>query len=133
MREGDKGDRFHLYRIGTDIIEIPRIARAIERHGDAFFNRIYTRREVARYRHKIPSLAARFAAKEAVMKTLGQGYFAIGWREIEVLSRPGGEPTVRIYGRAKRRAARLGLKTFALSLSHCREYAIAMVLASDED
>ena len=122
-----------MYRVGTDIIEIPRIARAIERHGEVFLDRIFTRREIAGYRHKIPSLAARFAAKEAVMKTLGQGLFAIGWREIEVLSRPGGEPAVRIYGRAKRRAAGLGLKTFALSLSHCREYAIAMVLASDED
>ena len=122
-----------MYRIGTDIIEIPRIARAIERHGDAFLNRIFTRREIARYRRKTPSLAARFAAKEAVMKALGQGYFTIGWREIEVLSKPSGEPAIRLYGRAKRRATRLGLKTFALSLSHCREYAIAMVLASDEE
>ncbi len=122
-----------MHRIGIDIIEIPRIARAIERHGEGFLRRVFTDREIASYRNKTPSLAARFAAKEAMMKTLGQGFFKIGWREIEVLSRPSGEPTVRLYRKAKRRATKLGLKTFALSLSHSREYAIAMVLAADEE
>lgn len=121
-----------MYRIGTDIIEIPRIARAIERRGEGFLGRVFTDREIARYRENIPSLTARFAAKEAVMKALGKGFFDIGWREIEVFSGPGGEPAIRLYGKAKRRAAKLGIKNLALSLSHCREYAIAMVLASDE-
>lgn len=121
-----------MYRIGTDIIEIARIAGAIEQHGEKFLGRVFTPREIARYRDKMPSLAARFAAKEAVMKTLGQGFFAVGWREIEILSRHNGEPTLRLYGKAKRRAAKLGIKTLAISLSHSREYAIATVLASDE-
>lgn len=121
-----------MYQLGADIIEIPRIAKAIERRGESFLRRVYTDREVARYRKSLPSLAARFAAKEAVMKALGRGLFNIGWRDIEVLSRPGGEPTIRLYGQAKRRADQLGLNSLAVSLSHCREYALAVVLASSD-
>lgn len=121
-----------MYRIGTDIIEIPRIAKAIRRRGDNFLCRVYTDREIAQYRKKIPSLAARFAAKEAVMKALGKGGFGISWRDIEVLTGPEGEPAICLYGKAKRRANHLRLKNLTLSLSHCREYALAMVLASNE-
>lgn len=121
-----------MYQIGADIIEIPRIAKAIERRGESFLCRVYTYREIAQYRKKITSLAARFAAKEAVMKALGQGFFTIGWQDIEVLSGPGGQPTIRLYGRAKRRASQMGLKNLTLSLSHCREYALAVVLASSK-
>jgi holo-[acyl-carrier protein] synthase len=121
-----------LYRIGTDIIEIHRIEKAIERHGESFLHRVYTNREVNSYRKSIPSLAARFAAKEAVMKALGQGFLTTGWRDIEVLSEPGGQPTIRLYGRAEHRANQLGLKNLAISLSHCREYALAVVLASSD-
>ena len=118
-----------MYRIGTDIIEIPRIKKAIEHRGDIFLRRVYTNREIERYRRRPSSLAARFAAKEAVMKALGQGMFAIGWRDIEVLSEPDGQPTVHLRGRAELRANQLGLKTLALSLSHSRDYAVAVALA----
>jgi holo-[acyl-carrier protein] synthase len=122
-----------LHRIGTDIIEIPRIARAIEGHGKSFLRRIFTEREIARYGENIPSLAARFAAKEAVMKALGNGLFALSFRDIEVLSSPEGKPTVSLYGKAKHRANELGIKELALSLSHCRKYATATVLACGEE
>ncbi len=121
-----------MHRIGTDIIEISRIAGAIEEHGKSFLRRIFTEQEIARYGDDIPSLAARFAAKEAVMKALGNGLFAISFRDIEMLSSPEGEPTICLYGKAKRRANELGIKELALSLSHCREYATATVLACGE-
>jgi len=122
-----------LHRIGTDIIEISRVARAIEEHGEGFLRRVFTHREIACYRKKIPSLAARFAAKEAATKALGQSFFAISFRDIEVLSSPKGEPTICLYGKAKRQATETGIKKLTLSLSHCREYAIATVLAWDEE
>ena len=122
-----------MNRIGTDIVEIARIKKAVASRGDCFLRRIYTEREIARYREKPSSLAARFAAKEAVMKALGQGMFTIGWRDIEVLSEPDGKPVIRLSGRAELRANQLGLKTMAPSLSHCRDYALAVVMiATDE-
>jgi holo-[acyl-carrier protein] synthase len=122
-----------LQRIGTDIIEISRIAGAIEEHGESFLRRIFTDQEIACYREKIPSLAARFAAKEALMKALGHGLFAISFRDVEVLSSPEGEPTISLSGKAKHRATEIGVKELSLSLSHCREYAIATVLVRGED
>ena len=123
----------NLYCIGADIIEIRRIKKAVAHRGENFLRRVYTDREIKQYRKKTSSLAARFAAKEAVMKALGQGMFAIGWRDIEILSEPDGRPTVHLRGRAKLRANQLGLKTLALSLSHSRDYALAVALAATED
>lgn len=117
--------------MGVDLIEIRRVARALERWGDRFLNHVYTPAEVKYSRHHVPELAARFAAKEAVSKVLGTGLRGITWREIEVLGDARGKPLVRLYGRAKRRAEHLGLDEFAVSLSHSREYAIAFVVASD--
>jgi len=116
------------YCIGTDIIEIARIEQALERWGERFLKRIYTEQEIARYRKKVPSLAARFAAKEAVIKALYQSDVGIGWRDMEVLSGPGGKPRLHLYGRAKVCADALGIKSMEISLSHSREYALAVVL-----
>ncbi|MDO8569030.1 MAG: holo-ACP synthase [Dehalococcoidales bacterium] len=116
-----------MQRIGIDIIEIERIERAIIRWGDSFLRRIYTDAEISAYGSRPPSLAARFAGKEAVMKLLGSK--GPGWREIEILSRPEGEPYVQLYGRAQSEAGRLGFKEIAISLSHSKEYAIASVAA----
>jgi holo-[acyl-carrier protein] synthase len=123
----------NLYFIGTDIIEIARIKKAVAHRGGDFLRRVYTDREIKQYRKKPSSLAARFAAKEAVMKALGQGMFAIGWRDIEVLSEPDGRPAVCLRGRAELRANQLGIKTLVLSLSHSRDYALAVALATTED
>lgn len=114
--------------IGVDIIEIPRIARAVERWGERFLQRIYTPQEVAYARGQAPQLAARFAAKEAVMKALGTGIRGVSWKEIEVVRERGQAPTVRLSGRAMQRAQRLGISRFTLSLSHSRELAIAVVI-----
>jgi len=76
----------------------------LERFGERFLHRIYTDREIALYRSRVPELAARFAAKEAVMKALGTGVRGVGWRDIEVLPQRGGKPLVFLSGRARARA-----------------------------
>jgi len=117
-----------MYHLGTDIIEIARIEQAIARWGRRFLERVYTPAELSAYERQTASLAARFAAKEAVMKALGVGPSAAGWRDIEILSRESGQPALNLRGRARDRAALLGLKSLALSLSHSRDYAIAFVM-----
>jgi len=117
---------------GVDIIEIARIEKAISRWGEAFLRRVYTDAELRLYRKSPPSLAARFACKEAVMKLLGTGKNGISWLEIETLSHPGGKPLLNLYGRARNKAGRLGLKEIAISLSHSRENAIASATATSE-
>lgn len=122
--------------VGVDIIELDRIRRVVERHGERFLARIYTPEEIARYRDYLPELAARFAAKEAVSKALGVGLnhisaHGVGWQEVEVLPDPLGKPVVRLTGRAQELADRQGLREWAISLSHGRDYALAFVVASD--
>ncbi len=109
--------------IGIDIIEITRIKRAIDHWGDSFLGRVYTPLELELYRHRPPSLAARFAGKEAVIKALRAK--GIGLKEIEILADTDGRPLVHLHGRAKSQAQELGLDSLAVSLSHCRDYAIA--------
>jgi holo-[acyl-carrier protein] synthase len=121
--------------VGVDIIELDRVRRAVERHGQRFLVRIYTPQEIARYRHRLPELAARFAAKEAVSKALGVGLnhmsrHGIGWQEVEVLPDALGKPLVHLSGRAQELASAQGLVEWAISLSHGRDYAVAFVVAS---
>jgi holo-[acyl-carrier protein] synthase len=112
--------------IGIDIIEIDRIRLAIERWGDRFLSRIYTRAESELCRGRVESLAARFSAKEAVIKALNPPQFTVNWKDIEILSGPNGEPLVKLYGELKNRAETLGLSTVQVSLSHSRNNAVAM-------
>ena len=114
--------------VGVDIIEIDRVARAVERWGQRFLERIYTPGEVAFCRGRSERLASRFAAKEAVMKALGTGTRGVGWREVEVVREPGEAPSIVLHGRASRRAEALGIESLAVSLSHSREYAVASVV-----
>ncbi len=119
--------------IGVDIIEIERVEAAVGRFGERFLERIYTVVEVAFCRGRFPELAARFAAKEAVMKALGTGAHGVAWREIEVLPNHRGKPLVYLYGRANTRAERIGLSGLDVSLSHSREYAVAFVVGQSKD
>lgn len=116
------------YALGIDIIEIDRIADVIARHGERFLRRIYTEDELAYCRGRVPELAARFAAKEAVMKALGTGVRGVGWRDIEVLPNRRGKPLVFLYGRAAARAEQIGLRGLEISMTHSREYAMAAVV-----
>ena len=115
--------------VGVDIIEIDRIAKMIEQHGDRFLRRIYTPRERERYEGRVPELAARFAAKEATSKALGTGIRGLTWREMEVLSNRRGKPILVLHGDAAKRAAHLGLTHFDISLTHSRTDAMAFVVA----
>jgi holo-[acyl-carrier protein] synthase len=111
------------------VVEVPRIAAALEHWGDRFRNRIYTPSELERYGHKLLSLAARFAAKEAVMKALGTGVRGVGWKDIEILPDARGKPTVRLHGRGLARAELLNIRVWEISLTHSRDTAIASVVA----
>ncbi|MSP79379.1 MAG: holo-[acyl-carrier-protein] synthase [Dehalococcoidia bacterium] len=114
---------------GIDIIELSRIEDAYKRWGERFLHHIYTPGEIAYARGRAPQLAGRFAAKEAGMKALGTGVMGVGWKEIEVVRKRGGAPTLVLHGRASERAKRLGLHNFALSITHSRDYAVAFVVA----
>ncbi len=99
-----------MLRSGVDIIEIERIDRAILRHGQRFFDRFFTPRELIDCAGRTPALAARFAAKEAVAKAMGTGIGDIGWKEIEVVNGERREPHLKLHGQAKRLAQGLGLQ-----------------------
>lgn len=118
---------------GVDFIEIDRVAGVLERYGGRFLRRVFTPGEIAYCRGRAPNLAARFAAKEAVMKSLGTGFRGVGWRDVEVVRAPSGAPSPRLHGRALRRAERLGVTEIAISLSHSRGFAIVVAVASRPD
>ena len=113
---------------GIDIIEISRVRQVLERYGRRFLERVYTPGEIAYCRERPPNLAARFAAKEATMKALGTGVRGVGWKDIEVVRHESGAPSIKLHGRCKQRAQRLGVLEIAISLSHSREYAVASVV-----
>ena len=113
---------------GIDIIEISRIGRVLELYGRRFLERVFTPDEIAYCRERPQNLAARFAAKEATMKALGTGVRGVGWKDIEVVRHPSGAPSIKLHGRCKARAERLGVQEIAISLSHSREFAVASVV-----
>ena len=119
--------------VGTDLIEIARIAESIERFGERFLSRVYTVAEIAycaRKKNSAESFAARFAAKEAGAKALGTGISrGVSWKEFEVGHAPGGRPVLRMSGRAQEIADGLGVKALSVSLTHSRELAMAVVIA----
>lgn len=120
-----------MLSVGVDIIEIARVAQALERWGQRFMDHVYTPAEQARYQGRIHDLAAHFAAKEAISKALGTGLMGISWVEMEVLPDTRGKPLVTLYGRALARAQALGLGEWAISLSHSDGNAIAFVVARE--
>ena len=113
---------------GTDIIEIARIGKVLDKYGSRFLNRIYTQDEQKYCRGRAPQLASRFAAKEAVMKALGTGVRGVGWKDIEITRERGGAPYIQLHGRAQTRASRMDLSDISISLSHSNDFAIATVV-----
>jgi len=119
-------------RVGTDLIEIERVRRALERYA-RFRERCFSEAERA-YCDSRPdpaqSYAGRFAGKEAVGKALGVGVArAFAWREVEIVGRP--KPAVRLRGRLAARAQELGVGAIDLSITHSRELAQAVAVVSD--
>ena len=122
--------------IGTDIAEVPRLRQAIERHGERFLQRVFTEREMAycqSHRNSEERFAARFAAKEAMMKALGTGWRrGITWRDIEVSNAQGGKPNIQLTGKALEIFHSLGGACIYLSLTHTDNYALAQVIIEGE-
>jgi holo-[acyl-carrier protein] synthase len=117
---------------GVDLCEVPRIQQAIARHGQRFLERVFTPGEIAyadSKANRFERYAARFAAKEAGMKALGTGWRGgIAWQDFEVANLPSGRPALRFHGQAAKIAEKLGVSNIALSLTHTREQALAMVI-----
>lgn len=119
--------------IGTDIIEVQRIAQAIEKFGSRFLDRLYTSDEQEYcLRHNEPArhFAGRFAAKEAVSKALGSGFRnGISWTDIEILNDAYGKPEVRLSRELHEMVSTKTDKPVVhVSISHCREYATAFAI-----
>ena len=118
--------------IGVDIVEIDRIKKAV--NNENFIRKIFTKEEInsikqkkgeSLYRH----VAGRFAAKEAVSKVLGTGIGFFRWKDIEILPDKFGKPVVRLYGKALELAESRGFTRLLVSISHCRDYAVAFSMA----
>jgi holo-[acyl-carrier protein] synthase len=124
-------------RIGTDIADIGRFtSHAAALPGGAAV-RYLAPAELdeasARGDGRAEYLASRFAAKEAVMKSLGCGMDKVSFKDIEVASTPDGRPFIRLFGRACERAVSIGAATVLISISHGKEYAVAFAAAVSED
>jgi holo-[acyl-carrier protein] synthase len=117
-----------MLRVGVDLIDNVRIARAIERHGEQFYNRFLTLAERAYCGDRIERIAARIAAKEAVAKALGTGIGDVSWRDIEILADDRGRPILVLYGAGARLAEALGIIDWDISLSHTAAQSIAFVV-----
>jgi holo-[acyl-carrier protein] synthase len=120
-----------LVGTGIDLIEVPRIARSLERYGERFLERVFTDEEIAYCRARASaaeSFAARFAAKEAGAKALGTGIQqGVSWKELEVRRARGSRPTLVLSGRARAIAGQLGVTRVSLSLTHTASLAMATV------
>ncbi len=122
--------------IGTDIIEVSRIGKMIDKHDDMFLTRVYTTKEIeycSPRKAAIQHYAGRWAAKEAVLKTLGTGWAkGIQWTDIELLNKVGGKPEIHLGGAADEVAKKLGITEIQISISHCHKFAVAFATALGE-
>ena len=123
----------HIFGIGIDVVEVERIASAIQRHGEPFLAKLFTtaEREYCEAR-KNPAMhfAARFAAKEAVAKSLGTGIGGnAGLLDMEIVHDPSGAPKIHLSGAAEAYAKDHGITEIQISLTHAREYAAANAIA----
>jgi len=115
--------------VGIDIIEVDRVRKVYEHHGERFLKRVFTEMEVRQCRGKATRLAGRFAAKEAISKALGTGIHGVAWREMEIVQLRSGRPTVTLHGNAKRRAQLLGISAFDISIADLNAFSIAVAVA----
>jgi holo-[acyl-carrier protein] synthase len=119
-----------LKAIGVDLVENERIAHIIENTGDRFLNRVFTPQEITYCQGRIPSLAARWAAKEAMSKAFGTGIGDMAFKEIEVVCDERGKPSIRLHGQAQLIAQTRDFQQIELSLSHTDHYAVAFVVVA---
>ena len=118
---------------GIDLVEVARIARLIDDHGQRFLDRCFTAHErgcAEGTKRRAEHLAARFAAKEAVLKALGTGLTGgIAWTDIEVVRQDSGAPSIRLHNEAAKLAASSGVSRWLVSLTHTGGHAAASVIA----
>lgn len=120
--------------VGVDLVDIDRIRRVIERQP-RFVDRVYTAAEEAycrKRRDPAERFAARFAAKEAVLKALGTGLGGADFADIEVIRRPSGQPELAVRGRAEAKAAELGIGGWLITITHSSHLAQAFVVGVAE-
>lgn len=120
--------------VGVDVVSVNEVSRALERFGERYVTRVFTPGEAAYCRSATGRVAAerfaaRFAAKEATLKALRPESMAIDWRSIEVRRHPSGWCEVVLHGEAAALAARQGIESLALSMSHAADCATAVVVA----
>ncbi|MDR2539366.1 MAG: holo-ACP synthase [Chlamydiales bacterium] len=115
--------------LGTDILEMERIRDIINNYGDRFISRIFTLKEqdyCRKYKDPIPHFAARFSAKEAIVKALGTGFTKhIAWQDIEIANDGSGKPIVYFHTKLQKKTEGTCMH---LSISHCRSYVAATAL-----
>ncbi len=120
--------------LGVDLVEIDRVRSLLDRNSEAFRRRCFTDHEweyASRFRDPSARLAARFAGKEAVMKSLGTGWRHLRWADIEITG--GGRPRVVLTGRAAERAEMLGVTEVLVTITHTRDQAVVMAIAVSND
>ncbi len=121
---------------GIDVVEIPRMAAMLEKHGDRFTERVFTQAErdyCCTKKRQLEHLAGRFAAKEAVLKVIGTGWVGkISWHDVEVVNNAAGQPHVNLTGESARIAAELGIAKVLISISHTENWAAASAIGLAE-
>jgi holo-[acyl-carrier protein] synthase len=121
------------FRVGIDLVAVDTVREAIATHGNRYLDRVYTPREVADCRTTAgldpQRLAARFAAKEAAFKALRVGDQAVAWSEVEIERDPAGWVKLSLNGKAAQLARRAGVDGLAVSITHERGCAAAIVIA----
>ena len=117
---------------GIDLVKIERIEKIIKKWGDNFTSRVFTllEREYCEKKkgNKYQSYAGRFAAKEALLKSLGLGLRGVNWKEIEIENNELGQPMIEISGKLKNIALVKGVSKYFITISHTKDYAIAQVI-----
>jgi holo-[acyl-carrier protein] synthase len=127
------GKRFKMiYGIGIDLVQVKRIEQALERWGDRFKNKVFTPGEIdycSRKRNSSPNYAARFAAKEALVKALGIGMRkGVHWKDVEVARGPLGKPLLKLSGQATEVCKQEKIAGIFVSITHDQEYSSAIVV-----
>lgn len=112
--------------IGTDLIEVERVAKAYEK--ESFCRRVYTEAEREMIGTQMQRAAGNFAVKEAVSKAFGTGFHGMEPGEIEVLREPSGKPYVVLYGGAKKAQQEQNIQKIHVSISNTKDYALAYVV-----
>ena len=120
-----------IFGIGTDIIEISRVKRALQRNPK-ILNRLFTEYEITYFQSRnmnIQHIAGGFCAKEAVVKALGTGVRGFSWKDVEILRGSSGKPMVKLYNKAKEVSSKDKIGTISISISHSENYATAVAIA----